>query len=299
MTDNLQDLSLLSLEKSAEIQKQRQRVRVPRLKQRTFQGVDAEQGQLILGDSAGGRANTTAQGSLSNGAITMGKLVSPYGSDAATADWVPTNSAVGGENIKSEDIPKTYEEQEQEENPDDVPEGTPPLSQPSEQPQYCQCKRVWIRPTVPDLFKDTGLGGSLTCFNNPPVAFGEPISVANGTLEGNPLLEVTGFTVSNEANTCAFSHPNGYRYAGQFTKRLAGTSFGKEFFDVIATLAPTPEQQAKKQSQDWQYVESCNLPVGYSATDTTVTVTDASGVIAIVQANAAKVRVRCAEEGSP
>ena len=91
--DELSQKSLLALEQQAEVERQRRRRKIPGLSQKTFQGFDADQGQLILGSPSGGLANASDQGSLSNAAISVGKAVFSYGWQ--TADWKPTVSTIG------------------------------------------------------------------------------------------------------------------------------------------------------------------------------------------------------------
>ena len=99
--DELSQKSLLALEQQTEVERQRRLRKIPGLSPKTFQGFDANQGQLILGSPSGGLANASDQGSLSNAAISVGKAVFSYGWQ--TADWKPPVSTIGREDFSIDD----------------------------------------------------------------------------------------------------------------------------------------------------------------------------------------------------
>ena len=144
--DELSQKSLLALEQQAEVERQRRRRKIPGLSQKTFQGFDADQGQLILGSPSGGLANASDQGSLSNAAISVGKAVFSYGWQ--TADWKPTVSTIGREDISID---------ENQDGPDGLDgdgggggRGTGAGNRPGNNgsiPQRCNCMVVWVRGT--------------------------------------------------------------------------------------------------------------------------------------------------------
>ena len=142
--DKLREKSLLALEKQ-----RTQSRRSLGLSPKTFQGVDADQGQLTLRGSQGGTANTSSQQVLSNAAIQKGKAVSSYNWE--TADWKPTLSAIGGEDISRDDNRDSFESQERSNNPDDVPDDTPAMNDANDGDGdgngYCSCQTLWIRGT--------------------------------------------------------------------------------------------------------------------------------------------------------
>jgi hypothetical protein len=134
--NQLEEIGLIA-DRKRELRRQQQQ---NGLSPKTFEGYDAEQGSPIVRSADGGQALTIRQRSLSNAAIQTGTTIASYGWDAA--DWKPATDIETDATLP--DNTGSYEEQLQDENPDDVPEGTPGL-EPVE--PYCLCQTFWIRGT--------------------------------------------------------------------------------------------------------------------------------------------------------
>jgi len=148
MFDNfLTTLAQLSAEKkrlgSDSQQRLANQTAVRSLTPKPYRGDDAEQGQLQLGDRAGGTANATGQGHLSNSTRRVGDSVSPY--DWQTADWMPTRAQDGGNSVQADENQDGYDPNDgSDADGNELPDGTPPLE---DSGAYCQVQTAWVRGT--------------------------------------------------------------------------------------------------------------------------------------------------------
>ncbi len=201
MSEELSQRSLLALEQVDEIERQRRETfRRNGLAPRTFQGVNADTGAVIMGSPGGGQAQAIEQGNLSNAAIQTGRAIRSYNSQ--TVDWQLTESQLP-EDITPRDDPTSYDDQEQDNNPDDVPDNTPPLDDAGD---YCECQTAWIR-----VGEQPELSAEFTISINGKESGGPPFP--GGQCEGSfytitgtdtVTVEATGDTFINTINTSGY-----------------------------------------------------------------------------------------------
>lgn len=256
-SDNeLAQRSLFALENAREIARQRREQKQEGLTPKTFQGVDADQGQMILADAIGGNANTNQQGSLSNAAIAAGKTVSSYGWE--TADWKPTISDPNGEDISLDDNKDGFDGQGQQ--------PTDPL------PPRCQCVNVWARgtpnrpPSDDDKLDVDPIPGVIDYefFN---VTSEEWLETSRNVFSPFSLVRYGEDSPSCEGNSqggCIVAEWDGG------AQQVTGTAFPDlarnlsirdlEFTPDIGYVEPTDGPPSGTDPGDWHAVKVCNPP---------------------------------------